>query len=117
MLVIISIVFRVCEHSFRCLIMSSSPLCLLSLSSPPIRWILELLGVLPLFVALSLYCVALCVYTCVCVCVCVCVYYVPSTVVVFILLCSLLLPFFNCVFVFHGPNYFSVAFFMAIMSS
>ena len=68
MLVIISIVFRVCEHSFRCLIMSSSPLCLLSLSSPPIRWILELLGVLPLFVALCV-----CIRVCVCVCVCVCV--------------------------------------------
>ena len=97
MLVTISIVFHVCEHSFRCLIVSSSPLCLLSLSSPPIRWILELPGILPLFVTLPLYCVALCVHTCVCVCVCVCVYYVPSILVGFILLCSLLLPFFNYV--------------------
>ena len=137
MLVIISIVFHACQHSLRCLIISSSPLCLLSLSSPPIRWILELLGIVPWCVTLSLCHVALCVctrvyvcihvctyvymhvymcvrvYTCVCVCVC----SVPSHLVVFIVLCSLLLPCLNCIFVFHEPNYFSIAVFMAIMFS
>ena len=135
MLVIISIVFHACQHSLRCLIISSSPLCLLSLSSPPIRWILELPGILPWCVTLSLCHVALCVCTRVCTCVyicvhacvhvCACVYMcvyvcvcsVPSHLVVFIVLCSLLLPCLNCVFVFHEPNYFSIAVFMAIMSS
>ena len=115
MLVTISIVFHVCEHSFRCLIVSSSPLCLLSLSSPPIRWILELPGILPLFVTLPLYCVALCVHTCVCVCVCVCI---MSQVFQLGSFYSVVYYFhFLIMFVSHEPNYFSIAFFMAVMSS